>query len=186
MTKEEQKEYNKKYYEKNKEKILKNQKQKIESDARKRWRKEYKLKNKEKTKEQDRIRSKEYREKNKEKIKIYLKEYNRKRIENDSLYKLTIAIRKRIRESLKYGGFNKKSKTKEILGCEIKNFKEHLENQFEPWMNWENYGNPKDGIFEINKTVMKIKNKFSKTQNFALRKCIQMINMHDRFHNKAV
>ena len=152
MTKEEQKEYNKKYYEKNKEKILKNQKQKVESESRKKWRREYKLKNKEKTKEQDRIRSKEYREKNKEKIKTYLREYNQKRIEDDSLYKLTIAIRKRIRESLKYGGFNKKSKTKEILGCEIKNFKEHLENQFEPWMSWENYGNPKDGIFEINKT----------------------------------
>ncbi len=27
-----------------------------------------------------------------------------------------------------------------ILGCEIIDFKQHLENQFEPWMTWDNYG----------------------------------------------
>jgi len=148
MRKELQKEYNKEYYIKNREKILNNQKQKEESELRKIWKKEYRKKNKEK----DRSRSKKYREENKEKIRIYLKEYNKKRLDTDSQYKLLTILRKRIRESLKYGGFNKKNKTKEILGCEISEFKLHLEKQFEPWMNWRNYGNPKDGIFELNKT----------------------------------
>ena len=152
MTKEEQKEYNKQYYIKNRNKILNNQKEKEESDDRKKWKREYRLNNLLKTKEQDKIRSKKYREENKEKIKIYLKEYNKKRLEIDPQYRLLITLRKRIRESLKYGGFNKNNRTKEILGCNIEEFKLHLENQFESWMNWENYGNPKDGKFELNKT----------------------------------
>jgi hypothetical protein len=152
MTKDERKEYNKLYYIKNREKILNNQKQKEESEHRKNWKREYRINNIERTKEYDKARSKKYREKNKEKIKIYLKEYNKKRLETDQLYKLLTILRKRIRESLKYGGFSKKSKTKEILGCDIVEFKIHLEKQFEPWMNWGNYGNPKDGIFELNKT----------------------------------
>ena len=102
--------------------------------------------------EKNKLHSKKYREKNKEKIKKYFKEYNEKRLKNDETYKLTFIIRKRIRESLKYCGFNKKNKTKEILGCDIKEFKQHLESQFEPWMSWDNYGNPKDGIFGLNKT----------------------------------
>jgi len=152
MTKEQQKEYNKQYYIKNREKILHNQKQKEESELRKIYKKEYNKKNFDKNKEKDRARSKKYREENKEKVKIYLKEYNKKRLLTDSHYKLLTILRKRIRESLKYGGFTKKSKTKEILGCDINEFKTHLEKQFENWMNWENYGNPKDGIFELNKT----------------------------------
>ena len=30
--------------------------------------------------------------------------------------------------------------TKNIIGCSYDEFILHLENQFEPWMNWENYG----------------------------------------------
>lgn len=148
MTNEEQKIYNQKYYQRNKEKILGNQKTKEISETRKIKKKEWIKNNPEKTKSY----SKKYKEKNKEKIKKYFKEYNEKRLKSDELYKLKFVIRKRIRESLKYCGLNKKNRTKEILGCDIREFKQHLENQFEPWMNWDNYGNPKDGIFEENKT----------------------------------
>lgn len=41
---------------------------------------------------------------------------------------------------LKDKGYSKKSKTIQILGCSYVEFKEHLENQFKPWMNWENHG----------------------------------------------
>lgn len=31
-------------------------------------------------------------------------------------------------------------------------FKEYIESKFEIWMTWDNYGNPKDGFYEIEKT----------------------------------
>ena len=39
-----------------------------------------------------------------------------------------------------------------ILGCNSQTLKQHLESKFESWMNWDNYGNPKDGVYEPNKT----------------------------------
>ena len=41
---------------------------------------------------------------------------------------------------LKSKGYLKKSKTHEILGCSFVDFKVYIESQFEPWMNWGNYG----------------------------------------------
>jgi hypothetical protein len=78
--------------------------------------------------------------------------YVEKRKLNDPVFKLSFAIRVSIRNSIKKRGYTKKSKTYEILGCSFQDFKLHLESQFQPWMNWDNYGNPKDGIMELNKT----------------------------------
>ena len=50
-------------------------------------------------------------------------------------------IRRDISNSFKRNGYKKTSKTCEILGCTFEEFKTHIENQFEPWMNWSNYGN---------------------------------------------
>ena len=66
----------------------------------------------------------------------YLK--NRKKI--DSLFKLKCTIRVLVSNSIKKGGFNKKSKTEDILGCSFDDFKNYLESKFENWMNWENHG----------------------------------------------
>lgn len=46
----------------------------------------------------------------------------------------------------------KNSKSITILGCSNEFFKQHIEKLFESWMNWGNYGNPKDGVVELNKT----------------------------------
>ena len=37
-------------------------------------------------------------------------------------------------------GYDKKSKTYEILGITFEEFKLHIESQWEEWMNWNNYG----------------------------------------------
>ena len=34
----------------------------------------------------------------------------------------------------------------------FEDFVRHIESKFESWMTWDNYGNPKDGILELNKT----------------------------------
>jgi hypothetical protein len=125
----------KEYYQENKEKIL--------------------IRNKEhyqKNKEIDLNRQKEYYLKNKEKIKIYNKKYIKERRNTNSLVKLTHNIRKSISKSFFIKQCHKNSRTEQILGCSYGEFKQFIETKFELWMNWDNYGNPKDGVIEPNKT----------------------------------
>ena len=63
-----------------------------------------------------------------------------KNLKTIPLFKLKSSIRRTIKNSIKRKNIQKKSKTIEILGCSIKEFKEYLESKFESWMNWENYG----------------------------------------------
>jgi hypothetical protein len=154
------KEYLKEYRKKNKEKIkeYRNQRKEINNN----YHKEYEEKNKESLQQY----RKTYREKNKEKNIKYLKEYylnnkekskayrkenidrvrlnkrtnHTQRIKTDPLYKLTHNVRGLIRQSIIRNQFTKKTSTIKILGCSYDEFKNHIENHFEPWMNWENYG----------------------------------------------
>jgi hypothetical protein len=130
--------YNKKYHEENKENILENKKKYREENKEKikEYKKEYRENNKEKVKEYE----KKYKEENKERTKEYGKKYRKKRIKNDPLFRLTDNIRKLIYKSFKNGGYTKKSRSYEILGCSFEDFKKHIESQFEDWMNWDNYG----------------------------------------------
>lgn len=93
-----------------------------------------------------------YRVENKDKIRLNKNKYQKDKRETDSLFKIRTNISGLIRYSIKRHGFKKKNKTEDILGCSFEEFKIHLESQFEDWMNWDNYGNPKDGIYEPNKT----------------------------------
>jgi hypothetical protein len=130
------------------------------------WYKENELKEKE--------RLKKYRENNIEKTKKYKKEWDKnnpeklknniekykpnrrknykKRINNEPLFKLKTNISGLIKQSLKRKGYSKQSKSATILDCSYEEFKLYLESKFKPWMNWDNCGNPKDGILELNKT----------------------------------
>ena len=38
-------------------------------------------------------------------------------------------------------GWSKLRKTKDILGCDMQYFRDHIEKQFLNWMTWDNYGN---------------------------------------------
>jgi molybdopterin converting factor small subunit len=116
-------EYDKKYREINKEQI---------NEKRRAF---YKL-NKDKVNES----KKKYREANRDKINEWYREYRKKRCETDPLFKLKRNISVRIRRSLQQKNFTKKSKTFQIIGCTPQQLKEHLEKQFQPWMNWDNYG----------------------------------------------
>ena len=92
-----------------------------------------------------------YRQNNKGKIKKladawrklkphYSKEYMKKRRATDELFRLKCDISRLIRNSFKNKGFKKNAKTIDILGCDTLEFKQHIETQWEPWMNWDNYG----------------------------------------------
>jgi hypothetical protein len=96
----------------------------------------YYNKNKETIKEKSSI----YYKNNKVKIMEDNKRYSKIRRTYDTLYKLTNNIRTLICNSIRKNGYSKKSKTFEILGCSFDEFKIYIENQFEPWMNWNNCG----------------------------------------------
>lgn len=114
---------NKKYYENNKEILLNNKK-------------EYYENNKEKVSE---INKNCYRN-NIEVRKEYRRKYERYKLDNDYFFRLKHYIRSMIRNSFSNNGYNKKSRTHEILGCSFDEFKIHIESKFEPWMNWGNKG----------------------------------------------
>jgi hypothetical protein len=91
---------------------------------------------------------KNYQKENKSKIRAYQKN----KMATDILYKMKNNIKNYIKNSIKNLNFNKSKGTIDIIGCSFQELKSNLESKFEPWMNWENYGNPKDGILEPNKT----------------------------------
>jgi len=129
------------YREKNKEK-LKEYKKEYNKKARKNypekhqeWLRNYRKNNKEKVN----LNQREYRKDNselKEKRNIYMKEKKK----NDPVFKLKHRIRINIVTSIKNGGYVKKNKTEEILGCSFEEFKNHIESQFKEWMTFENHG----------------------------------------------
>ena len=91
---------------------------------------------------------KKWHAKNKEKVKKhtdkwsnnnkeYFREWHATKRQNDPLYVLKSNIRTLICNSFKY---KKPTSTDVILGCTFDEFKHHIESQFEPWMNWDNYG----------------------------------------------
>lgn len=123
------------YYEKNKEKI---------NNYNITYNKNYRIENQEKIKEYNKIHQKEKEE--------HYKKYRKNKYNEDSLYKLKQVSRNFISKSFRKNGFTKTSRTHEMLGCSFEEFKIHLESLWKSWMNWDNYGNPKDGVLELNKT----------------------------------
>ena len=106
-------------------------------------------------KEKIKLTEKRYRNNNpnfKEYKRNYFPNYKKKRKEYDPLFRLTENIRTSIHNSLLRKGFSKNSNTKNILGCSFEEFMIYLESKFESWMNWDNQGNPKDGVLEYNKS----------------------------------
>lgn len=130
-------EYNKKYVSENRESVkeyLREYYSKNEHNL-----KEYREKYRETNKEKIRKRNRDYYLNNKDEIDLYRKEYrlnNKDRLnENikcrksvDKLYKLINHIRSKVTDSLSRGGYSKKTKTYDILGCEFEILLEHLNN----------------------------------------------------------
>lgn len=121
----------KKYLEANKEKIALQKKENYEKNKQKRL--EY---------------QKNWNQENREK----LREYQKNRILNDGLYRLKTSTKNRIGNYFRSCGFQKMSRTEQILGCSYEEFKTYIESKFEDWMTWDNYGSPRDKIVEPNKT----------------------------------
>lgn len=106
-----------------------------------------KTKNYKANSEKIRVKAKEsqkiYRSQNPDIIQSYKgrkNELKRERRKKDPIFKLEDNIRSLITGSFKNKNFRKNSKTQNILGCNIEDFKRHIESQFEFWMTWDNHG----------------------------------------------
>lgn len=134
------------------------------------------------SKNKDKI--KEYEIKNKIKIQQYHLKYDKnnieaKRIRYSKLYnsnknfKLLEILRKRFYSALK--GTSKSKRTIEILGCTMDEFKQYIEQQFKPEMNWSNHGT----IWEIDHTIQCIM--FDLTDPKQQEQCFHYSNMRPLF-----
>lgn len=143
----------KKYYEKNKEKILerakdyykkhkedikKQQKKYCENPKIKKQIKEYMKEYNQIHKEELKKYQSEYRKSHKTESRIYHKVYIKTKRNDNIDFKVLDAIRTRIYLALK--GNPKTSTTMKLVGCSIKKLKRHLESKFKPGMNWKNHG----------------------------------------------
>lgn len=148
--KRERGDYLKNYYKKNKELICKKSKiyNQNNNDKVLLRKKQYRKTKKKKIQEYN----KNYGKLNKTKINAYHRKYRNDVLKINPLFICSSAIRDSIRNAIKNKGYIKKSKTINILGCTFDEFKKHIESHWQPWMNWDNYGNPKDGVIELNKT----------------------------------
>lgn len=79
-----------------------------------------------------------YRKKNKDILREKNKIYHKNRMITDLVYRVKIMSRNVIRKALYKGGYTKRSRTYEILGCSYDDFKTHIENLFQNGMNWDN------------------------------------------------
>ena len=120
------KEYQKEYREKHREDI-----KKYKKEYNKTYAKSYYVKNKFVI--LDRIK-KHNKETN------YYNNYRRDRYKNDLGYRNKCLLRTMLYDAFSNKGFIKNNKIDNILGCSIKEYMLHIENQFEEWMNWENQG----------------------------------------------
>lgn len=105
-----------------------------------------------KTKNIRSIKNKEYRDKNKEKLKEKANQRRPQIRQNTKKYftkmrqtSPAFRIRERISSSIKNflaknGGSKKGNSCLNKLPYTMEELKKHLENQFEPWMNWDNWG----------------------------------------------
>ena len=113
----------KKYREKNKEKLSKKHKLWYENNKDK-WD----------------VYIKEYREKNIDKIRQIKRDYERNRKATDPLYKLISNFRTAIYQVLKESNVEKNKSYFDILGYTPEELINHLEKQFKDDMTWDNYG----------------------------------------------
>lgn len=120
------------YYRKNKERLLK--------ESRERY--AYNLES-----EQNRTRT--YRLNNKEEIKERRRRRAKSQRKNNPLFRLKENISRRIRQVLKRNNFAKNGDSfLKYVSYTVQELKDHIEKQFEPWMNWNN-----QGVYNKNKWI---------------------------------
>jgi len=152
------------YYQENKDKILQDKKEYYQENKEEiiEDRKEYYQENKEEKQKYNKLyyqdnketlicNAKKYYIQNKNSVRIYSNFYNKnKRLTNPN-FKIRTTVSANINFHLKSNGSSKNGNScLNYLQYTISILKEHLENLFEPWMTWENYGRYKSKTWNDN------------------------------------
>lgn len=148
-TDEEKREYQKEYYRKNKDRIKERNAHRYEQNKEQilAHNRKYNHEHKEQLSEYQKKWLEEHRKQERERLARQYQKDKKKRLEiqqertkNDPVYKLSRNIRRLILLKFQEGGYTKKSKTADILGCSFEELKSHLE---QTW--FDNYGTPYNG-----------------------------------------
>lgn len=91
-------------------------------------------------KEAQKARGREHYKANKQSYLDGNKRRVKQRIQTDPVFALSTRIRSLIYVRIYSGGYTKKSKSQEILGCTWEDFKRHIERQFLKGMSWDRLG----------------------------------------------
>ena len=119
---------------KNKEKRLKWQKEWRNRDHVKQKRLDYKKRNREHIRKQ----SCEYAKR--PEVRNRVRNQIRQKLKNDPVFILKSRLRTRFYQYVKRGLAKKQVKTSELIGCDWKYLKNHLQKRFKKGMNWQNFG----------------------------------------------
>jgi hypothetical protein len=130
---------------------------------------------------------KEWNKKNPEYAKQYKENYKpvsrvreRERYKTDVEWRITKILRARIRFAIKFQKTFKSKGTLILLGCTVTEFKQYLESQFKPEMNWSNHGT----IWEIDHIIQCATFDLSKPEEQA--KCFHYTNMRPLFKTTQI
>jgi hypothetical protein len=83
-----------------------------------------------------------YRKENMDKVRVRQNRWMKNKLKTDSLFKLSVTVRSRVKQYLKVKNFKEKlNKTNyEMIGLTPQELREHIENQFTEGMSWELMG----------------------------------------------
>ena len=116
-------------------------------EKRRQYARAYRLRNLGKLSEYQRLHRKENPEKVSNWVKRWrnenrdkFKETRRKRFKKDINFRIKSRLRRRLVFELARQSTSKTTKTTELLGCSIPDFRIYIESRFEVGMTWENYG----------------------------------------------
>ena len=88
--------------------------------------------------ERDRAKEKEHYA-NDPLIKARQRARHRQRYANDTVYAFAHRTRTLIRRAIRRGGYEKSSRTADILGCSFEELRAHIESQFSDGMSWDTF-----------------------------------------------
>ena len=165
----------KKYREANKEKC---------NERNKEWRKKNPEKVKESNKkwakenvEKKKRNRKEWINKNRERVRETRRKYKKRKFCTDPVYKLKENISSAINSRLRLRLSSKKGKsTFTFLPYTVDELKQHLENLFEPWMNWSNWGMGK-GKWNIDHKIPDSSFDYKNVEDEEFQKCWALSNL---------
>lgn len=77
---------------------------------------------------------------NYDRLRAYQASYHKTRRIEDPLYATKAACRSRVAAAFRRAGFRKGSATEDLVGCDFKTLRAHIESLFRPGMTWANRG----------------------------------------------